>query len=75
MPRRRWLPFTERAAEAYPRKHTQVLRVRLPQVACSILLLVLSRYRFGIMTGKRLSNFELAQLYAGAFAAVSIRGI
>jgi AcrR family transcriptional regulator len=67
--------LAERAAEAYPRKYKEVLRMRLAQVMCSILFLVLSPDFFGIMTGKRLSKAERAQLYANSFATLFIRSI
>jgi AcrR family transcriptional regulator len=67
--------LAERAAEAYPRKYKEVLRMRLAQVMCSILFLGLSPDFFGIMTGKRLSKVEQAQLYANSFATLFIRSI
>lgn len=65
----------ECAAEAYPRKYQEVLRMRLAQVMCSILFLVLSPDFFGVMTGKRLSKAEQAQLYASSFATLFVRSI
>jgi AcrR family transcriptional regulator len=67
--------LAERAAEAYPRKYKEVLRMRLAQVMSSILFLVLSPDFFGIMTGKHLSKAERAQLFANSFAALFVRGI
>jgi AcrR family transcriptional regulator len=67
--------LAERAAEAYPRKYKEVLHMRLAQVMCSILFLVLSPDFFGIMTGKRMSKAEQAQLYASSFATLFIRSI
>lgn len=67
--------LAERATEAYPRKYKEVLRMRLAQVMCSILFLVLSPDFFGIMTGKRMSRSERAQLYASSFATLFVRSI
>lgn len=67
--------LTERAAEAYPRKYNEVIRMRLAQVMCSILFLVLTPDFFGIMAGKRLSKSEQARLYASSFARLFVRSI
>lgn len=67
--------LTDRASLAYPRKYKEVIRMRLAQVMCSILFLVLSPDFFGIMSGKRLSKSDQARLYASSFAALFVRSL
>jgi AcrR family transcriptional regulator len=67
--------LAERAALTYPRKDRQLLRMRLAQVMCSILFVVLIPDFFGVTARRRKANAEQAHLYADSFATLFLRGI
>jgi AcrR family transcriptional regulator len=67
--------LVERAVRAYPRKDREILRMRLAQVMYSIMFLLLTPDFFGVASRRRATKAQQAQVYAGSFATLFLRGI